>query len=177
MRCVGARNHKKHLMIALGKTCYLSVPDHASLTDGHCLIVPVGHSKCGTLLDEDVVAEMEQFKAALVRMFAAEGEDAVFFESALHLRHGPHMVLECVPLPEEAGHTAPMFFQKAIQECEGEWAHNKKLITLSRERGLRRSVPKGLPYFHVSFGTDEGFAHVVEDEQDFPGNFAQGTLF
>ena len=62
----------------------------------------------------------------------------------------------------------------ATQECEAEWAHNKKLITLSRERGLRRSVPKGLPYFHVGFGTDEGFAHVIEDERDFPGNFAQG---
>ena len=61
-----------------------------------------------------------------------------------------------------------------MQECEAEWAHNKKLITLSRERGLRRSVPKGLPYFHVGFGTDEGFAHVIEDERDFPGNFAQG---
>jgi hypothetical protein len=103
-----------------------------------------------------------------------ESEDVVFFESALHLKRGPHMVVECVPIPDEMGDMAPMYFQKAIQECEGEWTHNKKLIALSRERRLRRSVPKGLPYFHVGFGMDEGFAHVVEDEVDFPDNFAQG---
>ncbi len=41
--------------------------------------------------------------------------DFVFFESAMSLRHHPHMVLECVPLPRELGETAPMYFQKAIQ--------------------------------------------------------------
>ena len=60
-----------------------------------------------------------------------------------------------------------------IQECESEWSHNKKLISL-RDKPLRRSVPKGLPYFHVDFGTENGFAHVIEDEQEFPKNFAQG---
>lgn len=62
----------------------------------------------------------------------------------------------------------------AIQECESEWSHNKKLITLSKERGIRQSVPKGLPYFHIDFGLQNGFAHVIEDEQEFPRNFAQG---
>ena len=42
-------------------------------------------------------------------------QDCVFFESALHLRRGPHMAVECVPVPEEAGEMAPMYFQKAIQ--------------------------------------------------------------
>ena len=42
-------------------------------------------------------------------------QDCVFFETALHLRRGPHMAVECVPVPEEAGETAPMYFQKAIQ--------------------------------------------------------------
>ncbi len=41
--------------------------------------------------------------------------DCIFFESAMSLRHHPHMVLECVPLPKELGETAPMYFQKAIQ--------------------------------------------------------------
>ena len=68
-----------------------------------------------------------------------------------------------------------MYFQKAIQECESEWADNVKLISL-REKGLRRSIPKGLPYFHVDFGMDDGFAHVIEDENTFPTNFAQGKM-
>ena len=57
-------------------------------------------------------------------------------------------------------------------ECEREWAQNKKLVEL-KGRDVRRGVPKGLPYFFVDFAMDAGFAHVIEDEQDFPNNFAQ----
>ncbi len=60
-----------------------------------------------------------------------------------------------------------------MQECETEWSNNKKLIDL-KGKGLKRSVPKGLPYFHVDFGMDSGYAHVVEEENEFPNNFAQG---
>ena len=67
-----------------------------------------------------------------------------------------------------------MYFQKAIQESESEWSHNKKLINLTQEKNIRRSIPKGLPYFHVDFGMQNGFAHVIEDEQLFPRNFAPG---
>ncbi len=65
-------------------------------------------------------------------------------------------------------------FKNCQQECETEWSHNKKLISL-RDKPLRRSVPKGLPYFHVDFGEENGFAHVIEDEKEFPRNFAQGN--
>ena len=53
--------------------------------------------------------------------------DCVFFESAMSLRHHPHMVLECVPLPKELGETAPMYFQKAIQVTT---TYSKHLIAL-----------------------------------------------
>lgn len=62
--------------------------------------------------------------------------------------------------------------QKAIMECEHEWAQNKKLVDL-KGRDVRRAVPKGLPYFFVDFAMDAGFAHVIEDEQEFPNHFAQ----
>lgn len=65
--------------------------------------------------------------------------------------------------------------QKAIQECEMEWSQNKKVIDL-KNRGVRRAVPKELPYFAVDFAMDSGFAHVIEDEMNFPKNFAQETL-
>ena len=163
--------------MAVGKTCYLCVPWHVSLVDFHCFIVPMAHVSCATQLDEDVFAEIQKFRSALTRMFAANDDmDCVFFECAKGLKKHPHMIIECVPLPRDLGDTAPMYFQKAIQECESEWSHNKKLITLSKDRNVRRSVPKGLPYFHVDFGMQNGFAHVIEDEQEFPKNFAQGKV-
>ena len=175
--CFEGAEFKKHLLVAVGKTCYVCLPWHLSLTEGHCFIVPSSHVSCATLLDEDVYAEMQQFRKALCRMFQANGdEDCVFFEVAKGLKRHPHMVIECVPLPREMGDMAPMYFQKGINECESEWSHNQKLVKLTKEKDIRRSVPKGLPYFHVDFGMQNGFAHVIEDEQMFPRNFAQGNF-
>ena len=38
---------------------FLMLPNHKSLTEGHCLIVPMQHIAAGTALDEDVWAEMQ----------------------------------------------------------------------------------------------------------------------
>ncbi len=62
--------------------------------------------------------------------------------------------------------------QKALLECESEWAMNKKVVDL-KGKDVRKCVPKGLPYFVVDFGMQSGFAHVVEDEHRFPDAFAQ----
>jgi hypothetical protein len=105
----------------------------------------------------------------------SRGEDCVFMETALGFRKHPHMVLECVPIEDELGAMAPMYFQKAIQECETEWSDNKKLIKL-KDKKISRAVPKGLPYFHVDFGLDSGFAHVVEEEANFSRRFGHEVL-
>lgn len=108
-------------------------------------------------------------------MFKDQDEDVVFFESAMHLHNMPHMVWNCVPVPIEIGDTAPIYFKKALLECETEWAINKKVIDLS-SKDVRRSVPKSLPYFAVDFGMQGGYAHVIEDEKMFPNNFAEVNL-
>lgn len=105
-------------------------------------------------------------------MFRAQEQDVVFFESAMNFKYYPHMVLHCVPIPYESGNLAPIYFKKAIQECEKEWAINKKLVEY-KKMDVKRAIPKGLPYFMVNFGMDCGFAHVIEEEQYFPKNFAQ----
>jgi len=133
----------------------------------------MSHVSASTDLDEDVFSEMLKFKKALVRMFFQQEEDVVFFETASYLKRRPHMYVECVPMPKETGELAPIYFKKALQECEKEWAQNKKVVDL-KKGDIRRTVPKGLPYFNVEFGDDgSGFAHVIEDERDFPSNFAQ----
>ena len=58
-----------------------------------------------------------------------------------------------------------------------EWSQHKKVIE-TQGKGIRRSVPKGFAYFHVSFGDgdakeDLGFAHVIEDEEVFPKHFGK----
>lgn len=37
---------------------------------------------------------------------------------------------------------------------------------------MRKAVPKGFPYFAVDFGLHAGYAHVIENVDRFPKNFA-----
>ena len=173
--CFGNKEMQKHLIVSLGSKAYVSLPSHESLTTGHCIIAPISHITCATQADEDVWNEIETFKKSLVKMFLSQEKDCIFFETVTRLRHYPHMVINCVPLPKEVGDMAPIYFKKAIMECETEWSQNKKLVDL-KDKGVRRAIPKGLPYFFVDFGMCPGYAHVIEDEDYFPQNFAQEII-
>ncbi|XP_050312111.1 CWF19-like protein 2 homolog [Anthonomus grandis grandis] len=174
-RCIQSDVMPKHLIVDMKDYVYLGLPPHEPLTEGHCLIVPIRHAQSVTQLDENEWSEMKDVRRQLVRLFEARAEDVVFFEVAAGFHRYPHMVLECVPLPKSEAELAPIYFKKAIDESETEWAQNKKLVSL-KGRDVRRAIPKGLPYFSVSFGMEEGFAHVIEDERMFPANFAQEII-
>lgn len=165
----------KHLIVAIGKKVYMCLPNCLSLTDGHCLIAPLQHYHSATLLDEDIWEEIQMFRKTLVKMFESKGLDCVFLETNIDTKKRYHMVYECIPLPKEVGDMAPIYFKKAIMESDEEWSMNKKLIDLS-SRNVRKSVPKGLPYFCVDFGLQGGFAHIIEDKHKFPHYFGKEII-
>lgn len=169
-KCIASEKMKKQLIVAMGTNAYVSLPWHEGLQLGHCVISPLSHVSCSTQLDEDVWTEMVDFMKALNRMFTDRKQDVIFFETARYLHKKPHMQIHCVP--SDNFELAPFFFKKAIQESEEEWATNKQLIDL-KGRDVRRAIPKGLPYFWVKFGVDQGFGHVIEDQSHFPSYFAQ----
>lgn len=173
-KCFDSSKLEKQLIVSLGKNAYLSLPWHEGLTTGHCLIAPLAHVSCATQLEDDVWQEIRELMTALNRMFNSRKQDVIFFETARYLHRRPHMVIHCVPSSEFE--MAPFYFKKAIQESEAEWATNKQLVSL-KDRDVRRAIPKGLPYFWVNFGMDNGFAHVIEDQNQFPSNFAQVNIF
>ncbi|XP_065832740.1 CWF19-like protein 2 homolog isoform X2 [Oscarella lobularis] len=166
---------EKERIISIGLKVYLAVPSVTSLVEGHCQLIPCEHATSTLNLDEDVWSEMKIFRKGLVAMFSDEEKDVIFIENAVRLSRHPHMVIECIPVPKNEGHVARLYFKKAILECETEWAQNKKLID-TREKELRRSIPKGLPYFSVEFGLGGGYAHVIEDDRTFPMNFGQEII-
>lgn len=171
-KCFDSPKMEKQNIVAMGTNVYLSLPWHEVLQTGQCIISSLAHVACVTQLDEDVWHEMREFMKAITRMFAARKMDVIFFESARNLHRRPHLQVHCVPGNFEM---APFYFKKAIEEAEGEWTTNKKLINLS-ERDVRRTIPKGLSYFWVNFGMDSGFAHIIEDQNRFPNNFAQEVI-
>ncbi|XP_028400015.1 CWF19-like protein 2 [Dendronephthya gigantea] len=170
--CLDSRELAKHLIIAIGLKVYLTLPVNQSLTDGHCLIAPIMHHTAGTMVDEDIWSEIQIFKKGLTKMFEEMGKDVVFMEMNRSLHRKRHMMIECVPVDKEVGDMAPIYFKKAIQESDSEWAQNKKLID-TRKKSFRSSIPKGLPYFAVEFGLDGGFAHVIENEELIPPYFGK----
>ncbi|CAH1101972.1 unnamed protein product [Psylliodes chrysocephalus] len=174
-KCIQSETMLKHLMISMGDTVFLALPAFEPLTEGHCLIVPIRHTPCATHLDENEWTDVLDVRKSLVKMFAVQDKIVIFFESAMNIHKFPHMAIECIPIDREEGDMAPIYFKKAIDESEIEWAQNKKLVSL-KGRDVRKAIPKGLSYFSVSFRMEEGFAHVIEDEQLFPSNFAQEVI-
>lgn len=173
--CLQSDVMSKHLMVSMGETMYLSIPPFEPITEGHSFIIPLRHVSCAVQLDENEWSELLTFRRSICNMFNSIEKDVIFFETALYFYKHPHMVLHCVPVSKEHGQDAPIYFKKAIDESEVEWSMNKKLVSLSG-RDVRKAVPKGLPYFSVSFGMTEGYAHVIEDEKIFPQNFAQEII-
>uniref|UniRef100_A0A8C6BY45 CWF19-like protein 2 n=1 Tax=Monodon monoceros TaxID=40151 RepID=A0A8C6BY45_MONMO len=173
--CFDSSQFPKHLIVAIGVKVYLCLPNLRSLTEGHCLIVPLQHYRAATLLDEDIWEEIQMFRKSLVKMFEDKGLDCIFLETNMSMKKQYHMVYECIPLPKEVGDMAPIYFKKALMETDEEWSMNKKLIDLS-SKDIRKSVPRGLPYFSVNFGLQGGFAHVIEDQHKFPHYFGKEII-
>nr|KAF6437358.1 CWF19 like cell cycle control factor 2 [Molossus molossus] len=173
--CFDSSQFPKHLIVAIGIKVYLCLPNFRSLTEGHCLIVPLQHHRAATLLDEDIWEEIQMFRKSLVKMFEDKGLYCIFLETNMNMKKQYHMVYECIPLPKEVADMAPIYFKKAIMESDEEWSMNKKLIDLS-SKDIRKSVPRGLPYFSVDFGLQGGFAHVIEDQHKFPRYFGKEII-
>lgn len=174
-KCFDSTKMQKELLICVGENVYLALPWHQGLQPGHCMIIPNQHASCCTQIDEDTWSEINEFRKALTRMFASQRKDVIFFEIANRLHKRPHLVIHCIPIRDSDGEMAPFYFKKAIEESEHEWCVNKQLVSL-KQKSLRSAIPKGLPYFWVHFGMDTGFAHVIEDEERFPPNFAQEII-
>ncbi|KAF3818011.1 hypothetical protein GH733_014883 [Mirounga leonina] len=173
--CLDSSQFPKHLIVAIGVKVYLCLPNFRSLTEGHCLIVPLQHHRAATLLDEDIWEEIQMFQKSLVKMFEDKGLDCIFLETHTGMKKHCHMVYECIPLPKEVGEMAPIYFKKVIMESDEEWSMNKKLIDLS-SKDIRKSVPRGLPYFAVDFDLQGGFAHVIEYQHKFPHYFGKEII-
>ncbi|NXE58640.1 C19L2 protein, partial [Calcarius ornatus] len=164
--CFDSSELSKHLIIAIGTKC-LKIRNEIASMEGFSVL-----HLTSLALSVDSTTSSRMFRNALVKMFEAKDLDCVFLETNMSMKKRYHMVYECIPLPKEVGDMAPIYFKKAIMESDEEWSMNKKLIDLS-SKDIRKSVPKGLPYFSVDFGLQGGFAHVIEDQHNFPHYFGK----
>ena len=78
------------------------------LKKNYCIII---RFDCVTHLAYRYFCFMQVFRKGLTKMFLSQGDDVVFMETAMHLKHHPHMYIECVPMPKEVGDMAPIYFK------------------------------------------------------------------
>jgi len=70
-----------------------------------------------------------------------------------------------------------VLFAEAIDEAEDECSqHNAKKLIDTSDKGLRSSIPKHFPYFHVELGLKRGFVHVIDDETQFKSSFGLNVI-
>ncbi|KAL3507696.1 hypothetical protein ACH5RR_033078 [Cinchona calisaya] len=168
----------KHLVVAIANFTYLSLPHWQPVTPGHCCILTMQHESSTRTVENNVWDEIRNFKKCLIMMFGKQDKDVVFLETVMGLaQQRRHCLVECIPLPQEVAKQAPLYFKKAIDEAEEEWSqHNAKKLIDTSQKGLRASIPKNFPYFHVEFGLNKGFVHVIDDEKEFKSNFGLNVI-
>ena len=86
-----------------------------------------------------------------------------------------HAVMDCIPISTDLHADAPAFFKEAILASEEEWSQHRKLIDTS-DKGIRRSMVKNLPYFHVWFDPNRGYGHVIEDSKEWKEWFGREII-
>ncbi|CAN1279655.1 CWF19-like protein 2 [Linum perenne] len=167
MFCFENPNRPKHLVLSIANFTYLMLPQRK----------PVHESSTRTV-DDNVWEEIRNFKKCLIMMFAKQDKEVVFLETVMGLaQQRRHCLVECIPLPQGVAKEAPLYFKKAIDEAEDEWSqHNAKKLIDTSVKGLRGSIPKDFPYFHVEFGLNKGFVHVIDDESQFNGSLGLNVI-
>jgi len=165
----GPAFRNKDKVIAVGHRVYLALPPRDPLCEGHCHIIPIELEVSSRNADDDVWAEMRNFKKCLIMMFSKQGKDVIFIETAMHLGKQRHCMVEAIPLPGGKASQASGYFKTNLEtiSAEEEFEAVHKRIIDTRGKGLRASIPKNFPYFHVEFGINGGFAHVIEDEESW----------
>ncbi|KAI3929799.1 hypothetical protein MKX01_025967 [Papaver californicum] len=164
--CFENPTRPKHLVVAIANFTYLMLPQWQPVVQGHCYILPMQHEAATRNIDNNVWDEIRNFKKCLIMMFAKQDKDVVFLETVMDIAKQRRHCLQ-----------APLYFKKAIDEAEDEWSqHNAKKLIDTSKKGLRGSIPKDFPYFHVEFGLDKGFVHVIDDESQFKSNIGINVI-
>ncbi|VDK39613.1 unnamed protein product [Taenia asiatica] len=149
--CSSCMDHTpRYLVMSVRQSMFLSLPEHASLSRGHCFLTPLEHVGAMTRVDEAAVEEARAFKRDLCRMAALwKGKGASY-----------------------------VFMEKAMLDLGSEWDQNKRILSLERSgTGVYKAIPPNFGYFCVEFGIDGGgYAKVIEDWSAFPLHFGREVL-
>lgn len=110
------------------------------------MLVPFSHTKSIREIDEQEQAELKAYKAALRNYATSQGQDVLFIETAFRLDKMPHAKVEALFAPRECLEEVAIFYTKAFQDLDGDWAVHKKVYEINKkEGGLFKMIPPSTP--------------------------------
>ncbi|KAK8968484.1 hypothetical protein KSP40_PGU021928 [Platanthera guangdongensis] len=175
--CFENPSRPKHLVVSIGNVTYMMLPPWEPVIQGHCCILPLQHELSTRTIDQSVWEEIRNYKKCLLKMFSRQEKDVIFLETTIELsRQRRHCLIECIPVPSSIAKQAPLYFKKAIDEAEGEWGQHDMKKVIPTSGNLRNVIPANFSYFHVEFGLDRGFVHVIDDDNNFPSSFGVNVV-
>lgn len=145
----------------------------------HLILVPFSHTKSIREISEQELEELNKHKSCLQAWAKSNGDDVIYFETALNFNRMPHAKLDVLFGPSSLLSSAPIFFSKHFSDLDGNWSVHKKILKISsREGGLNGALPPNFPYVSVEWKTgdvplgtsmlnNQGIAHVIEKEDEF----------
>eukprot|EP00755_Sulcionema_specki_P015441 Sspe_Gene.59400::Locus_32621_Transcript_1_1_Confidence_1.000_Length_1533::g.59400::m.59400 len=168
----GSERFSRENLVAMGERTLLMLPVFAPLCVGHCYLTTIEPRSTELSFDEDESREIRNFKKCLMQMAAEKEESMLFCEQVMNLHQQRQTYIECIPLPNEVYEDCELALYKALDEAESEFVQNHKRVISTKGKPLRQCLNKAVAYFHVSFGLEGGFAHVIAEEHRFPDRFA-----
>lgn len=140
--CLSSPNVEKHLIIAIGDYCYLTLAK-GGLVDEHFLIIPIEHiqSSRSELNRKELLIELEDFKQSIINYFSDQSKGVVFFERNFR---SVHWQLQAVPISLDSIAELPLKI-KTISKIH---YNGSTYIDIPNNCALSDIIPQGAPYFY-----------------------------
>lgn len=171
---IESSSFQRHRLLSLGDHVSMClVPSHMSLVPLQCYLVPISHAESFVSCEDEVWNEITNFRSSLRRMFKEQNKGVIFLETVLPSKGLWQTKMDVIPVPLDVEHDAEIYFKSAMNsQCE-EWGTHIKVLS-TRDKGVRRTIPKGFPYFNVEW-SHGGFAQIIE-KQSFSKDFGLDTI-
>ncbi|KAL1668511.1 CwfJ C-terminus 1-domain-containing protein-like protein [Schizophyllum commune] len=200
--CLSNPNIAKHLIVAIGTECYVSlpkgqlIPTHPigdeprdALVDvpggGHVLIIPITHYPTFHTIPADlapaILEETEKYKYALRSLYAKHGAAGVFFEVARLGRKGGHAHVQCVPVPRRLGgdgaDTSLEALSKFVETAfKDEGAHQGLTFEEDADAALEACAGGAGGYFRVDLPDGRKMVYLIRDHVPFGVQFGRQVM-
>lgn len=140
--CLSSPTVEKHLIVAIGTHCYLTLAK-GGLVEEHFLLIPIEHIGSITSREnsEELLAEKEQFINHIVKYFEEKSMSVAFFERNFR---SVHWQIQAVPISKEIMRD----MKKKIHSLSKKHYSKCTYIDFSPSLKISDIIPPGAPYLH-----------------------------